>query len=94
MATLHVRSVPEDLYERIQNLAQSRSRSLSARSSRSCTGHWRTRRVENARASSWLISAGAALHCLLALPTAWNSCVRIAADNGPHRVCGRLQRGD
>jgi plasmid stability protein len=30
MATLHVRSVPEDLYERIQNLAQSRSRSLSA----------------------------------------------------------------
>ena len=30
MATLHVRSVPEDLYERIQNLARSRSRSLSA----------------------------------------------------------------
>jgi len=30
MATLHVRSVPEDLYERIQRLAQSRSRSLSA----------------------------------------------------------------
>jgi hypothetical protein len=29
MATL-VRSVPEDLYERIQGLAQSRSRSLSA----------------------------------------------------------------
>jgi plasmid stability protein len=30
MATLHVRSVPDDLYERIQSLAQSRSRSLSA----------------------------------------------------------------
>jgi plasmid stability protein len=30
MATLHVRSVPEDLYERIQRLAQSQSRSLSA----------------------------------------------------------------
>lgn len=30
MATLHVRSVPEDLYERIQQLAQSRRRSLSA----------------------------------------------------------------
>ena len=30
MATLHVRSVPEELYERIQRLAQSSSRSLSA----------------------------------------------------------------
>jgi len=30
MAILHVRSVPEDLYERIQRLAESRSRSLSA----------------------------------------------------------------
>ena len=30
MATLHVRSVPEDLYGRIQRLAQSQSRSLSA----------------------------------------------------------------
>jgi antitoxin FitA len=30
MATLHVRSVPEDLYERIQRMAQSQSRSLSA----------------------------------------------------------------
>ena len=30
MAILHVRSVPEDLHERLQRLAQSRSRSLSA----------------------------------------------------------------
>jgi hypothetical protein len=30
MPTLHVRSIPDDLYERIQSLAQSRSRSLSA----------------------------------------------------------------
>jgi plasmid stability protein len=30
MATLHVRSVPEDLYERLQKLAQTQNRSLSA----------------------------------------------------------------
>jgi plasmid stability protein len=30
MANLHVRSVPDDLYDRIQDLAQSRNRSLSA----------------------------------------------------------------
>jgi len=30
MATLHVRGIPEDLYERIQSLAHARSRSLSA----------------------------------------------------------------
>jgi antitoxin FitA len=30
MNTLHVRSVPDDLYNRIQQLAQSRNRSLSA----------------------------------------------------------------
>ena len=30
MPTLHVRSVPEDLYERVRQLAQLRSRSLSA----------------------------------------------------------------
>jgi plasmid stability protein len=30
MATLHIRSVPEDLYERLQRLAESRNRSLSA----------------------------------------------------------------
>jgi plasmid stability protein len=30
MPTLHIRSVPEDLYERVQKLAQTRSRSLSA----------------------------------------------------------------
>ena len=30
MATIHVRRVPEDLHERLQRLAQSRSRSLSA----------------------------------------------------------------
>ena len=30
MSTLHVRSVPEDLYEQLQALAQTRQRSLSA----------------------------------------------------------------
>jgi antitoxin FitA len=30
MNTLHVRSVPEDLYQRLQRLAQKRNRSLSA----------------------------------------------------------------
>lgn len=30
MPTLHVRSVPEDLYTRVQKLAQNSSRSLSA----------------------------------------------------------------
>ena len=30
MNTLHVRSIPEDLYQRLQNLAQRRNRSLSA----------------------------------------------------------------
>ena len=30
MNTLHVRSVPDDLYQRLQNLAQTRNRSLSA----------------------------------------------------------------
>ena len=30
MSTLHVRSVPEDLYERVNQLAKSSSRSLSA----------------------------------------------------------------
>jgi plasmid stability protein len=30
MPTLHVRSVPEDLYTRVQQLAQNSSRSLSA----------------------------------------------------------------
>ena len=30
MQTLHVRSVPEDLYEGLRNLAQERQRSLSA----------------------------------------------------------------
>ena len=30
MNTLHVRSVPDDLYERLQQLAHSRNRSLSA----------------------------------------------------------------
>lgn len=30
MATLHVRSVPEDLYERLHALAQRQNRSLSA----------------------------------------------------------------
>jgi predicted transcriptional regulator len=30
MSTLHVRSVPDDLYQRLQNLAQKRNRSLSA----------------------------------------------------------------
>ena len=30
MATLHVRSVPEDLYERLHKLAQRQNRSLSA----------------------------------------------------------------
>jgi len=30
MPTLHVRSVPEDLYTRVQKLAQTSSRSLSA----------------------------------------------------------------
>lgn len=30
MSTLHVRSVPEDLYERLQSLAQTGHRSLSA----------------------------------------------------------------
>ncbi len=30
MNTLHVRSVPEDLYERLQQLARARNRSLSA----------------------------------------------------------------
>ena len=30
MATLHVRSVPEDLYERLQRLARTQNRSLSA----------------------------------------------------------------
>ncbi|MGD0613737.1 MAG: hypothetical protein ABSB41_19755 [Anaerolineales bacterium] len=30
MPTLHVRSVPDELYDRIQQLAQTRSRSLSA----------------------------------------------------------------
>jgi plasmid stability protein len=30
MNTLHVRSIPEDLYKRLQQLAQMRNRSLSA----------------------------------------------------------------
>jgi len=30
MSTLHVRSIPDDLYQRLQNLAQKRNRSLSA----------------------------------------------------------------
>ena len=30
MNTLHVRSVPDDLYQRLQQLAQTRNRSLSA----------------------------------------------------------------
>jgi plasmid stability protein len=30
MSTLHVRSVPEDLYERVRQLAQLRNRSLGA----------------------------------------------------------------
>lgn len=30
MNTLHVRSVPEDIYQRLQSLAQRRNRSLSA----------------------------------------------------------------
>jgi plasmid stability protein len=30
MATLHVRGVPENLYERVRNLAAARQRSLSA----------------------------------------------------------------
>lgn len=30
MNTLHVRSVPDDLYQRLQHLAQTRNRSLSA----------------------------------------------------------------
>jgi plasmid stability protein len=30
MNTLHVRSIPEDLYQRLQRLAQKRNRSLSA----------------------------------------------------------------
>ena len=30
MNTLHVRSIPEDLYQRLQKLAHSRNRSLSA----------------------------------------------------------------
>ncbi len=30
MATLHIRSVPEDLYERLQRLARTQNRSLSA----------------------------------------------------------------
>ena len=30
MSTLHIRSVPEDLFERVQKLAQAHSRSLSA----------------------------------------------------------------
>lgn len=30
MDTLHVRSVPDDLYERLQQLARARNRSLSA----------------------------------------------------------------
>ena len=30
MSTLHVRSVPEDLYDRVRQLAQLRSRSLGA----------------------------------------------------------------
>ena len=30
MNTLHVRSIPEDLYKRLQQLAQTRNRSLSA----------------------------------------------------------------
>ena len=30
MNTLHVRSIPEDLYQRLQRLAQRRNRSLSA----------------------------------------------------------------
>ncbi len=30
MNTLHVRSVPDDLYERLQKLAHSKNRSLSA----------------------------------------------------------------
>jgi plasmid stability protein len=30
MNTLHVRSIPEDLYQRLQRLAQMRNRSLSA----------------------------------------------------------------
>ena len=30
MNTLHVRSIPEDLYQRLQQLAQIRNRSLSA----------------------------------------------------------------
>jgi plasmid stability protein len=30
MTTLHVRSIPDELYSRIQRLAQKRSRSLSA----------------------------------------------------------------
>ncbi len=30
MNTLHVRSIPEDLYQRLQRLAQARNRSLSA----------------------------------------------------------------
>ena len=30
MATLHVRSVPEDLYKEVQKLAEERNRSLSA----------------------------------------------------------------
>jgi plasmid stability protein len=30
MNTLHVRSIPEDLYQRLQRLAQIRNRSLSA----------------------------------------------------------------
>lgn len=30
MSTLHVRSVPEDLYNRLQQLANARNRSLSA----------------------------------------------------------------
>jgi antitoxin FitA len=30
MNTLHVRSIPDDLYQRLQNLAKQRNRSLSA----------------------------------------------------------------
>ncbi len=30
MTTLHVRSVPDDLYQRLQRLAEARNRSLSA----------------------------------------------------------------
>jgi plasmid stability protein len=82
MPTLHVRSVPEDLYDRVRQLAQLRSRSLGAQVVTMLYEALDEEEQRKDQARARPPSAAAGLRLPRRLLPALTFCARIAGDDG------------